>query len=155
MLLENEPAKLVGDREIVAVRVFDAPRELVFKVWTDPKHIGNWWGPKGFVTTTFSMDVRPGGVWRFVMHGPDGANYPNHNVFKVVDAPNRVSLDHISGDHHFALDITLTRKGNQTRVDWLQTFDSVEHKQHIAQWVEPANEQNLDRLQREVARGIP
>ena len=68
----RKDATLVGDREIVATRIFDAPRELVWKVWTEQEHIGQWWGPKGFTTTTYSMDVRPGGVWRFVMHGPDG-----------------------------------------------------------------------------------
>jgi uncharacterized protein YndB with AHSA1/START domain len=58
----NGPATLVGDREIVATRVFDAPRGLVFKLWTDPHYIGQWWGPKGFTTTTYSMDLRAGGV---------------------------------------------------------------------------------------------
>src|SRR5207248_2469506 len=90
----NQPATLVGDREIVATRIFDAPRELVFKVWTDPKHIGNWWGPKGFATTTFSMDVRPGGVWRFVMHGPDGRDYENKITYLEVVAPERIVYKH-------------------------------------------------------------
>ena len=143
-----------NDRRFVHSRLIDATPEQVFGAISAPERVARWFGPDGFTSTFEEFDFRPGGAWRFVMHGPDGVNYPNHNVFKVVDAPNRVSFDHISGDHHFALDITLTRKGNQTRVDWLQTFDSVEHKQHIAQWVEPANEQNLDRLQREVARGI-
>ncbi len=71
----------ISDREIVATRVFDAPRELVFQVWTDAKHVSNWWGPRGFTTTTYEMDVRPGGVWRHVMHGPDGTDYPNEIVF--------------------------------------------------------------------------
>jgi uncharacterized protein YndB with AHSA1/START domain len=60
------------DREIITSRVYDAPRELVFKAWTDPKHIARWWGPNGFTTTIHEMDVRPGGAWRFIMHGPDG-----------------------------------------------------------------------------------
>ena len=67
-------AALVGDREIATTRFFDAPRELVWKVWTEQEHIGQWWGPKGVTTTTYSMEVKPGGVWRFVMHGPDGRN---------------------------------------------------------------------------------
>lgn len=62
---------------IAATRIFDAPRELVFDVWCDPKHISNWWRPRGFTTTTRKMDVRPGGEWLFVMHGPDGTDYPN------------------------------------------------------------------------------
>jgi len=61
-----------ADREITATRIFNAPRELVFDLWTTPEHLGQWWGPRGFTTTTHAMDMRPGGEWRFVMHGPDG-----------------------------------------------------------------------------------
>jgi uncharacterized protein YndB with AHSA1/START domain len=72
--LEQDPRVIVGTRE------FDAPRALVFEAWTDPKHLSQWWGPNGFTTTTSSFDFRPGGVWRFVMHGPDGRDLsePGH-----------------------------------------------------------------------------
>jgi len=73
MAAESRNAALVGDREIRGTRVFDAPRGLVWKVWTEPEHIGQWWGPHGFTTTTHKMEVKTGGVWRFVMHGPTGA----------------------------------------------------------------------------------
>jgi len=56
----------------VILRVFDAPRELVWEAWTNAKHVVNWWGPRGFTTTIEVMDVRPGGEWRLIMHGPDG-----------------------------------------------------------------------------------
>jgi hypothetical protein len=59
-------------KAIVATREFDAPRALVFEVWTDPKHLSQWWGPTGFTTTTSAFEMKVGGVWRFVMHGPDG-----------------------------------------------------------------------------------
>jgi len=85
-----------------------------------------------------------------LMHGPDGTNYPNANVFKTVEPPNRVEVEHISEDHHFVLSITFACQGSQTLVGWEQTFDTVEHKQLVAPWVEPANEQNLNRLQREL-----
>jgi len=65
------------EREITLSRLFDAPREVVFDAWTDPRQIAAWWGPDGFTNTIQEMDVRPGGVWRFVMHGPDGVDYPN------------------------------------------------------------------------------
>ncbi|HEX4578251.1 MAG TPA: SRPBCC domain-containing protein, partial [Edaphobacter sp.] len=60
------------DREIVFMRVFDAPRRMVWEAWTDPEQVGLWWGPRGFSTTVQEMDVRPGGLWKLVMHGPDG-----------------------------------------------------------------------------------
>src|SRR5262245_6357165 len=85
---------VIKDREISIERVFDAPRDLVFDVWTDPKHVGQWWGPKGFATTTFSMDVKPGGVWRFVMHGPDGRDYENKVTYIKVERPARLVYKH-------------------------------------------------------------
>lgn len=82
------------DREIVITRVFDAPRELVWKVWTQPVHIAQWWGPRGFTTTVLEMDLRPGGKSRYVMHGPDGSDYPVRGVFKeVVPLERIVSTD--------------------------------------------------------------
>jgi uncharacterized protein YndB with AHSA1/START domain len=68
----NNTITSVEDRELIINRVFNAPRELVYKTWTNPEHLPQWWGPKGFTITVQEIDVRPGGVWRFVMHGPDG-----------------------------------------------------------------------------------
>ena len=70
------PVEDTSGREIVITRVFDAPRDLVWDAWTDPKQVVQWWGPQGFTTTIHEMDVRPGGVWRHTMHGPDGTEYP-------------------------------------------------------------------------------
>lgn len=86
--LERDP------RAIVATRIFDAPRELVFEVWTDPKHLSQWWGPDGFSTTTSAFDMRTGGVWRFVMHGPDGRNYENRITYDVIEKPARIVYHH-------------------------------------------------------------
>src|SRR5208282_5102482 len=73
----NERQNEAADREIVITRVVDAPRELVWEAMTDPWHVIHWWGPRGFTTTVETMEVRTGGVWKLVMHGPDGTNYPN------------------------------------------------------------------------------
>jgi uncharacterized protein YndB with AHSA1/START domain len=83
-----------ADRQIVTTRILDAPRELVWKVWTDPAHVHHWWGPAGFSTTTQRMDVRPGGQWRFTMHGPDGRDYQNTITFRVVEPPTRLVYEH-------------------------------------------------------------
>src|SRR3954464_2525826 len=85
-----------ADREIVAVRVFDAPRELVYKAWTDPEHVAQWWGPNGFTNTIHEMDVRPGGVWRFIMHGPDGTDYKNEVEYLEVVKPELLVYLHES-----------------------------------------------------------
>src|SRR5262245_19065426 len=84
----------VSDREIVLSRVFDAPRALVFKVWTDPTHLAKWWGPRGFSTTTERMEVNPGGQWRFCMHGPDGRDYQNLITYREVSPPSRLVYKH-------------------------------------------------------------
>ena len=86
-----------SDREIVISRVFDAPRERVFEAMTDPKQVVKWWGPNGFTTTIHEMDVRPGGVWRHTMHGPDGTDYPNKSVFLEVVKPERIVYKHSGG----------------------------------------------------------
>lgn len=91
-------AELVSDREIVIRRTFEAPRELVYRAFIDPEHIGRWWGPEGFTTTTEEMDVRPGGQWRHVMVGPDGTRYPNRVRYIAVDAPERLEWTHDDED---------------------------------------------------------
>src|SRR5579884_4127269 len=90
--LDQDPRIIVGMRE------FDAPRALVFSAWTDPKHLAQWWGPNGFTTTTSSFDMRPGGVWRFVMHGPDGRDYQNRITFEEIVPPERLVYRHGGGD---------------------------------------------------------
>jgi uncharacterized protein YndB with AHSA1/START domain len=83
-----------GEREIVITRTFDAPRELAWHAMTDPKQVVQWWGPRGFTTTIQEMDVRPGGVWTHVMHGPDGTDYPNHSRFIEVVYAERIVYEH-------------------------------------------------------------
>lgn len=89
-----EEQKWSLDREIVITRVFDAPRELVFDAWTNPEHLPRWFGPNGFTLTTQEIDIRVGGRWRFVFHGPDGKDYDNRVVFLEVKPPELLSFDH-------------------------------------------------------------
>lgn len=95
--VKNNPGGNSSDREIVITRDFDAPRELVWEAMVDPKQVVNWWGPRGFTTTIEKMDVRPGGVWKHVMHGPDGTDYPNKSIFKEVVKPERIVYTHGGG----------------------------------------------------------
>ena len=83
-------------REIVRSRMLDAPRELVFEAWTNPKHVAEWSDPNGFPTTIHETKVKPGGICRFSMHGPDGVNYPNKVVY--IDVVPRERLVYIHGD---------------------------------------------------------
>jgi uncharacterized protein YndB with AHSA1/START domain len=88
--VENE----TSERDILISRIFEAPRELVWQAMVEPQHVVQWWGPRGFTTTIEEMDVRPGGVWKHVMHGPDGVDYPNKSIFKEVVKPERISFSH-------------------------------------------------------------
>lgn len=83
-----------ANREIVITRVFAAPRALVFEAWTDPVHLPHWWGPRGFAITSHSIDLRPGGSWKFTMHGPDGTDYENLIVYREIEKPERIVFAH-------------------------------------------------------------
>lgn len=89
-----DTASPTADREIVQTRTFDAPRELVFQAWTDPAHLPHWFGPNGFSVTMHEIDVRPGGTWRFIMHGPDGRDYTNRMVYQEIVRPERLVYLH-------------------------------------------------------------
>jgi uncharacterized protein YndB with AHSA1/START domain len=150
--MTGDPPASTTDREFVHSRLIDAPREQVFAAIADPARLTRWWGPNGFTSTFEVFEFRPGGAWRFVLHGPDGTDYPNENLFTEIVPPERVVLEHLSATHHFRMTITLTADGARTRVGWRQLFDTAAEKQRIAHFVTPANEQNLDRLAAEVLR---
>ena len=120
-------------REIVMTRLFDAPRELVFKVWTDPKHVDQWWGPNGFRNETIEMDFRPGGMWRYVMHGPDGTDYDNRIVYHEVVAPQRLVYTHgrdLDNDPDaFEVTVTFEAQGNKTLLTMRSLFVTVEQRE--------------------------
>lgn len=142
-----------ADREIVHSRVIDAPPGQVFAAIADPARLARWWGPDGFTSSFDVFEFRPGGRWHFTLHGPDGSDYANENVFATI-APDRIVVEHLGGFHHFVLTITLSPHGDRvTRVGWHQVFDTAAHTREIEALVRPATEQNLDRLAAEVARG--
>jgi uncharacterized glyoxalase superfamily protein PhnB/uncharacterized protein YndB with AHSA1/START domain len=112
-----------ADREITVSRLFDAPRELVFAMWTDPEHIGNWFGLNGFTTTTHEMDVRPGGVWRHTMRGPDGNEFPNQIIYREVVKPERLVYSHVSPPP-FQMTVIFAAAGSQTRLTAHMLFET-------------------------------
>jgi uncharacterized protein YndB with AHSA1/START domain len=153
-------AASAADREIVISREFDAPRELVWKAWTDPEHVVRWWGPKGFTTTIETMDVRPGGVWKHVMHGPDGADYPNKSVFTEVVKPERIAYSHgggRKGGPGVRFEATWTFEAvddGRTRLTIRQVFASAADRDRIIKEFNAVEggQQTLARLAQELAR---
>jgi len=111
--------------ELVLTRNFNAPRELVFKVWTDAKHVAQWWGPHGFTTTIQEMDVRPGGAWRYAMRGPDGNDYPFDGVYVEVVEPERLVFDgtiHGSLEQRVWTEVTFADRAGKTEVTVRQLY---------------------------------
>ena len=153
---KNSPAAETSGREIVITRVFDAPRELVFQAWTDPRHVPQWWGPRGFTTTTHEMDVRPGGVWRFIMHGPDGTDYPNKIVYTEIVKSERLVYDHggdgEAEDVQFQVTVSFAEEGGKTRLTMRLLFESGEECEKTKAFgaIEGGN-QTLDRLDKHLA----
>jgi uncharacterized protein YndB with AHSA1/START domain len=126
-----------ADREIVISRVFDAPREVVWEAMANPKHVVNWWGPRGFTTTIEKMDLRPGGEWKHVMRGPDGTNYPNKSTFTEVVKPERIVYVHGGSREggpavHFVATWSFEVIGEkQTRLTLRQIYESKEARDLI------------------------
>jgi uncharacterized protein YndB with AHSA1/START domain len=139
------------DREIVITRLFDAPRELVFDAWTDAQHVSQWWGPKGFTTTIHEMNVRPGGVWRFVMHGPDGTDYDNKIVYLEIVRPERLMFAHGADKENdpdqFQVTVTFAEQGGKTTLTMRSVFSSTAQRDKtIAFGAVEGGHQTLERL---------
>ena len=118
-----------ADREIVMSRVIDAPRELVFEAFTAVRHLSQWWGPEGFTTTTRSFEFREGGEWDFVLHGPDGTDYPEWIRWLRIAPPERIVLRHgESRDDPNAFEsvLTFTPERAATRIEMRTVFPSNE-----------------------------
>ena len=122
-------------RSIIGMRVFDAPRDLVFSAWTDPKHLAQWWGPNGFTTTTSAFDFRPGGVWRYVMHGPDGRDYQSRITFEEIVRPERIVYRLHGGDDvepvRFTQTVLFEDIGGKTRLTMRSDFPSAEERDRV------------------------
>jgi uncharacterized protein YndB with AHSA1/START domain len=125
-----------SDREIVITRVFDAPRDLVFETFTDPKHVPYWWGPKGSTTKVHEMDLRPGGIWRLTMRGPDGVDRENKIVFIEVAKPERLVYrqepEHKSEPVSFEVTTTFEEQGNKTKLTVRMVFSTAAQREYVA-----------------------
>jgi len=91
-------AALPNERKVLITRVLDAPRSLVFKLWTDPQHMAQWWGPHGFTNPICEMDARVGGGLRIVMRAPDGVDYPMTGTFREIVVPERLVFVAVAED---------------------------------------------------------
>lgn len=123
-------------KPLVIVRRLDAPRELVWRAWTEAERISRWWGPTGFSTTTHEMDLRPGGRWRYTMHGPDGVDYPNLVEYEEVVVPERLIYSHGSEEDpkQFRTTVTFAETDHGTTITMGMAFRSDEDREAAARF---------------------
>jgi uncharacterized protein YndB with AHSA1/START domain len=148
-----------GERTVTLARIYDAPRELVWKTWTDPKHLAQWFGPRGFTSSVPELDIRVGGNLRIVMHGPDGNDYPMKGVFREVVPPERLVFSNIAvdndGNHLLEGEtaIILEEQGGKTRLT-LKTYAKgmVPMAPQMLAGMEAGWSQSLDKLAELVAK---
>ena len=142
MAITADAPALSAEREFVITRIFDAPRRLVFKMWTEPEHLVHWWRPRGFTTISGRMDVRPGGIWSRSMRAPDGSVIGKHGVYREIAAPERLVLTYVTDDAagnpgpETLVTVTFADLGGKTRLTLHQAiFDSVAAGQeHYGGW---------------------
>lgn len=135
------------DCEIVSSRIFNHPREAVFLAWTDAEKLKKWWGPAGFTNTFHEFDMRPGGKWRFTMHGPDKGNYENECVFLIIEKLNLIAWNRLSKPlFRVVATFDETTDGN-TQLIFRMQFATKEECDKIKVFAGDKNEENFDRLE--------
>jgi uncharacterized protein YndB with AHSA1/START domain len=161
MAVRNEGSNTAAnplERELVITRVFDAPRDLVFQAWTDPKHLAGWWGPKGWTNPVCEADARVGGAWHIVMRAPDGSEYPGGGVYREIVVPERLVFTNVAMDKdgNRLLDglttVTFEEDGDKTKLT-LQTrvVGLVSFAARMLDGMEAGWTQALERLAEELA----
>lgn len=136
---------ILGANEILTTREFEVPREKVYEAWTDPEKLARWWGPLGFTNTFHEFDFRPGGSWHFIMHGPNGADYPNHIVFEEIVPLERIVFEHIPVPE-FRVTAIFEELDGRTRITYRQFFKKPKEFELVKSIGLEGNEQLFDRL---------
>ena len=136
--------------EIRIIRLYDAPVETVWDAWTDPEQAAQWWGPRGFTITTHSKDLRPGGHWKYTMHGPDGVDYPNNTLYYEVEKHKKLVYDHGGSDDRpplFRVTVLFSEVGGKTKMDMTMALPTPEAAEETRKFVKKVGgESTWDRL---------
>lgn len=140
----------IPQREIFSSRILKAPIAIVYDAFANPLRLRNWWGPEGFTNTIHEFDLRPGGRWALTMHGPDKGNYENESVFKIVEPLQLVAWERISKPL-FDMEISFEKVDDtNTRISFRMIFETAEECNKIRRFAQPKNEENFDRLEKEI-----
>ena len=138
------------NREIISSRILNSSVEKVYQAFENPNHLQNWWGPEGFTNTIHEFDLRVGGNWILTMHGPEKGNYENSSVFKTV-LPNKLISWERKSQPLFDMEIAFEKlEENKTQISFKMIFATAEECEKMRKFVEPKNEENFNRLEREI-----
>lgn len=132
---------------IVNTRVFPFTRERVFTAWSDPDILARWFGPKGFTNTIHLFTFRNGGPWKLTMHGPDGTDYHNENIFLEIIRPGKIVYRHLEPVHTFTSTVLFEENAGSTRLVLSMVFDQHQEYEKVKDFIQAANEENFDRLE--------
>jgi len=134
------PAKNKSN-EIKITRLYDAPVSVVWDAWTDPEQVAQWWGPRGFTLTTHAKDLKPGGIWHYTMHGPDGTDYPNKTLYHEVRKHEKLVYDHGANDERaplFRVTVLFSDQGGKTKMDMTMTLPTPEAAEETRKFIQKA-----------------
>lgn len=145
--MEPRIPEVAPDCEILSSRIIQASPELVFNAWTDPDILQKWWGPAGFTNSFEEFDLRPGGKWRFVMHGPDKGSYRNECIFLQIERPRIVVWDRLSQPLFRVVATFQDAVGGATNLVFRMQFGDKEACDKIRKFAPEKNEENFDRLE--------
>jgi uncharacterized protein YndB with AHSA1/START domain len=143
------------DCEIVSSRTFYVPRELLFRAWSEPNHLINWWGPAGFTNTFNEFDFRVGGKWSFIMHAPDKGNFANECEFIKIENPSLIVWKRYSKPLFQVVALFEEESKDKTKLVFKMLFDTAEECSKIKPFVIDKNEENFDRLEVELSKMKP
>lgn len=150
--MRSEIISTTPDCEIRSIRIVNFSRELVYTAWADPNHLKNWWGPAGFTNTFNEFDLRPGGKWSFIMHGPDKGNYHNECEFIVIDKPALIAWKRYSKPIFQVVAAFEETAADKTKIIFRMLFTSADECNKVKKFAVDKNEENFDRLEVELAK---
>ena len=142
---------MIAENEIYSSRILEAPVGRVYQAFAQPQHLKNWWGPKGFTNTIHEFDLRPEGKWVLTMHGPEKGNYENESIFTDVQPEKLVAWKRLS-QPLFKMEVHFKKiDAKNTEIAFRMIFKSVSECEKIKSFAVPKNEENFDRLEKELS----
>jgi uncharacterized protein YndB with AHSA1/START domain len=128
--------------EIRIERIYDASVKAVWDAWHEPDQVAQWWGPRGFTLTSHSKELRPGGIWHYTMHGPDGTDYVNKTLYHEVEKYSRLVYDHGGNDERaplFRVTVLFREQNGKTHLDMTMAFENPEIARERMEFVKKAD----------------